>query len=278
MLIAVVPNQTKTEHDALVRTISQRLARSGANVRVVCAENGLPTTAQLVEALTACDKAIAIGGDGTIMHVAKAAAAVHCPVLGVNAGHLGFLAGIEPEELDALDALLTGAYTVDDRALLEITVHTAAGDKTLWAMNEAVVARGSLSRLIDVTVSAQGREIMSCRGDGIIVATPTGSTAYSLSAGGPVVDPSVACMLLTPVCPHALDSRSRVLPAHIPLTLQATAADGEQAYVTVDGELNIPLAPTDTVTVRLADTAVQLIRLTDTDFYDGLRHKLSDRR
>ena len=278
MLIAVVPNQIKTEHDGLVREISQRLARAGADVRVVYAESGLPTTAQLIEALTDCDKAIAIGGDGTIMHVAKAAAAADCPVLGVNAGRLGFLAGAEPDELDVLDRLLSGAYTVDDRALLDVTVHTAAGERHLLAMNEAVVARGSLSRLVDVTVSAEGRRIMTCRGDGIIVATPTGSTAYSLSAGGPVVDPSVACMLLTPVCPHALDSRSRVLPAHIPLTLQAVAADGEQAFITVDGEQNIPLAPTDTVTVRLADTAVRLIRLTDMDFYEGLRQKLSDRR
>ena len=110
------------------------------------------------------------------------------------------------------------------------------------------------------------------------MATPTGSTAYSLSAGGPVVDPGVACMLLTPVCPHALDSRSRVLPADIPLTLQAVAADGEQAYITVDGEQNIPLSSADTITVCPASTAVRLIRLTGTDFYDGLRYKLSDRR
>ena len=212
------------------------------------------------------------------MHVAKAAAAADCPVLGINAGRLGFLAGMEPDELDGLEQLLSGHYAVEERALLEITVHTAAGDHTLLAMNEAVVARGSLSRLVDVTVTAQERVIMTCRGDGIIVATPTGSTAYSLSAGGPVVDPAVACMLLTPVCPHSPDSRSRVLPAHIPLTLQATAADGEQAYITVDGEQNSPLSAADTVTVRPAAATARLIRMTDTDFYECLRHKLSDRR
>jgi NAD+ kinase len=119
---------------------------------------------------------------------------------------------------------------------------------------------------------------MTCRGDGVIIATPTGSTAYSLSAGGPVVDPAVACTLLTPVCPHALDSRARVLPAHIPLTIRATAADGEQAFITVDGEENIPLGSADSVTVGPADLTARLIRLTGTDFYDGLRHKLSDRR
>ena len=277
MRITIVPNRIKSEADALARAVAARLTAAGASVHTV-SDAALPPLAELTAALADSDAAIAIGGDGTIMHVAKAAAAADCPVLGVNAGHLGFLAGIEPEELDALDGLLRGDYTVDDRALLEITVHTAAGPKTLLAMNEAVVARGSLSRMVDVTVSAQGRVIMTCRGDGIIVATPTGSTAYSLSAGGPVVDPAVACMLLTPVCPHSLDSRSRVLPAHIPLTVQAVAADGEQAYITVDGEQNVPLAAADTVTVRPAATAARLIRLTGTDFYDGLRHKLSDRR
>lgn len=277
MVITIIPNRIKPQTLPLAQTVSDRLTAAGATVRMV-EDAMLPPLAVLTDILADSDAVIAIGGDGTIMHVAKAAAAADCPVLGVNAGHLGFLAGLEPEELDALEGLLSGAYTVDARALLAVTVHTAAGDQTLLALNEAVVARGSLSRLVDVTVSAQERVIMTCRGDGIIVATPTGSTAYSLSAGGPVVDPAVSCMLLTPVCPHALDSRSRVLPADVPLTLRAVAADGEPTFLTVDGEQNIPLASADTVTVRMADTTVQLIRLTDTDFYDGLRQKLSDRR
>lgn len=276
MKIAVVPNQLKTQNDTLVRTVSRRLAQLGADVRVVCAEKSLPTTAQLVEALTGCDLAIAIGGDGTIMHVAKAAASV-CPVLGVNAGRLGFLAGMEQDELDALPSLLTGDYTVENRALLEISVN-GAHPQTLLAMNEAVLARGGLSRLLDVRVTAGDDEVLCCRGDGIIVATSTGSTAYSLSAGGPVVDPAVDCLLLTPVCPHSLDSRSRVLPTHLTLTLQATAADGGEVYLTVDGEQNIPLTAADTVSVRRGGATARLIRLTNTTFYDGLRHKLSDRR
>lgn len=276
MKIAVVPNQLKKENNQLVREIAQRLAGAGADVRVVCAESGLPTTAQLVEALVGCDLAVAIGGDGTIMHVAKAAASI-CPVLGVNAGRLGFLAGMEPDELDALPALLTGDYTVEERALLEITVD-GAQPKTLLAMNEAVLARGGLSRLLDIQVSAGDNQVLSCRGDGIIVATATGSTAYSLSAGGPVVDPAVDCLLLTPICPHSLDSRSRVLPTHLTLTLQAAAADGGEVYLTVDGEQKIPLTAADTVSVRRGGVSARLIRLTDTTFYDGLRHKLSDRR
>ena len=278
MLIAVVPNQSKSDNDALVRQVSRQLADAGAKVRVVCAQTAMPTPPQLIQALEGTDAAVAIGGDGTIMHVAKAAAMVGCPVLGINGGRLGFLAGLEPEELPRLTDLLEGGYAVEQRALLDITVHTAEGETTLTAMNEAVISRGSLSRLVDVTVHSGEQEILTCRGDGIIVATPTGSTAYSLSAGGPVVDPAVDCLLLTPVCPHSLDSRSRVLPADAVLTLQATAADGAPAFITVDGEQNISLTAADRVTVRRAATTARLIRLTDTTFYDGLRHKLFDRR
>lgn len=278
MLIAVVPNQIKTENDALVRAVSQRLAQLGANVRVVCAEGGLPTADQLAKALTDCDKVIAIGGDGTIMHVAKVAGSLGLSVLGINGGRVGFLAGMEPDELDKLDKLLSDTCSEESRRLLDVTVHTAAGMQTLLAMNEVVVSRGSLSRLVDVTVHSGETEVLTCRGDGVIVATPTGSTAYSLSAGGPVIDPAVCCLLLTPVCPHSLDSRSRVLPHDMVLTLQATTADGKPAFITIDGEQNIPLAPTDTVEIGVSEQAVRLINLTDTHFCDKLRYKLLDRR
>ena len=277
-MIAVVPNQVKTENNALVRTVSQQLARLGADVRVVCSEGGLPAMAQLTEALTGCDMAIAVGGDGTIVHVAKAAAEAGCPVLGINAGHVGFLAGLEADELESLPVLLDGGYAVDERALLQVTIHTSNGDVTRYAMNEAVLSRGGLSRLVDVTVYADGGEVLSCRGDGVIIATPTGSTAYSLSAGGPVVDPSVDCLLLTPVCPHSLDSRPRVWPGGVVLTATAVAADGTSAYVTVDGEENIPLSKEDTVTVRRADKTVRLLQLRRDSFYERLRRKLTDRR
>ncbi|MBR2319919.1 MAG: NAD(+)/NADH kinase [Clostridia bacterium] len=278
MLIAVVPNQVKNENNILARTVSQRLAQLGANVRVVSSDANLPAMTQLTEALTGCDMAIAIGGDGTIVHVAKAAARAGCPVLGVNAGHLGFLAGLEADELDALPTLLKGDYAVDERALLQVTIHKADGDVTRYAFNEAVISRGGLSRLVDVMVSADDGEVLSCRGDGVIIATPTGSTAYSLSAGGPVVDPSVDCVLLTPVCPHSLDSRPRVWPGGVVLNATAVAADGVPAYVTVDGEESIALTASDTVTVCRADKTVRLLRLRCDTFYERLRRKLSDRR
>ena len=278
MHITVVPNRIRLETDALAQLVRDRLEAAGATVHTVMTDTALPATAALTAALQGSDVAVAVGGDGTIMHVAKAAASAGCPVLGINGGHVGFLAGAEPAELDALTALLSGTYVTDERALLEITVHTAAGCRTALAMNEAVLSRGSVSRLVDVTVMVDGCELMKSRGDGIIVATPTGSTAYSLSAGGPVIDPAVDCVLVTPVCPHSLDSRSRVLPSGVTLTLRAVAADGDTAFITVDGEENIPLTAADTVTICRADISARLIRLADTTFYDGLRHKLFDRR
>lgn len=278
MLIAVVPNRIKTENDTVARTVSQRLAQHGADVRVVFGEGGLPSRAQLTEALTGCSVAIAIGGDGTIMHVAKAAAAARCPVLGINGGHLGFLAGMESNELSILPQLTQGIYRLEERALLEVTVHTAEGDRQLLAMNEAVISRGSLSRLVDVRITAAAGEVLTCRGDGAIVATPTGSTAYSLSAGGPVVDPAVDCILLTPVCPHSLDSRPRLLPADAVLSVQATAADDGTAFLTVDGEESIPLTADTRVTIRRAAVSAQLIRLNCATFYDVLQEKLAGRR
>lgn len=278
MRIAVVPNQAKPENIDLARQVAQRLALLGTDVRVVCAEHSLPTAAQLAEALKECDKAVAIGGDGTIMHVAKAAGALHLPVLGINGGRLGYLAGAEPDRLDNLQRLVSEDYRTDERHLLEVKVPTANGTQTLLAMNDVVVSRGSLSRLVDVTVTGGEAEVLSTRGDGVIVATPTGSTAYSLSAGGPVIAPEVPCLLVTPVCPHSLDSRSRVLPQSVVLTLRATTADGNPAFVTIDGEQNLPLAPADTVQVSLSTACVWLIDLTDTHFCDRLRNKLLNRR
>ena len=278
MIVTVIPNLNKPKNEALYQGVCARLTALGATVRGVSIAQGLPTARDLTEALKGSDAAVAIGGDGTIMHVAKAAARTSCPVLGINGGRLGFLAGAEPEELDCLSALLSGEYSVEERDLLEVTVHTAEGQTARLAMNEAVLARGSMSRLVDIAVTADDRALMTCRGDGIIVATPTGSTAYSLSAGGPVIDPAVECVLLTPVCPHSLDSRSRVLPMGVTLTLRATAAEGDTAFVTVDGEENIPVPEDGFVTVRRAALRARLVRLTDGTFYDELQHKLFHRR
>ncbi len=278
MRIAVIPNNRSLQASVLLESVCARLEKAGAQVVTIARDGGLPSSGEIAARLGSCTAAIALGGDGTIMHVAKAAATVGCSVLGINGGHLGFLAGLEQDELAELDGLLTGAYTEEVRALLRVTVHKADGEHTFLAMNEAVISRGALSRLLDLHIVGDGQEILSCCGDGAIVATPTGSTAYSLSAGGPMVDPSVACMLLTPVCPHTLDSRTRILPSDSVLTVTASTADGAEAFVTVDGEEYISITAEDRVTIRQADESASLIRLKPTTFYDALSRKLTDRR
>ena len=277
MRITVVPNLRTQDAAALQAAVCERLTAAGAQVQVAAETGGLPNRAALTAALKDSDVAVAIGGDGTIMHVAKAAAALGCPVLGINGGHLGFLAGAERDELEGLSALLGDAYTIEERALLDVTVHRATGETSCLAMNEAMLSRGGLSRLVDVSITAADTEILTCRGDGVIVATPTGSTAYSLSAGGPVVDPAVACLLLTPVCPHSFNTRPRLLPMDMELTVRATAEDG-QVYITVDGEESCPLTAEEWVTIRRAKESARLIRLKTATFYDVLQEKLAGRR
>lgn len=278
MRIAVIPNLHNEAAAALYPGVCQRLRQAGAQVLEATAPGTLPAAAAMTAALEACDIAVAIGGDGTIVRVVKAAAALDRPVLGVNGGHLGFLAGLEKDELDSLPLLLTGEYTIELRTLLDVTVHKAGQTQVYSAINEAVVSRGALSRLLELHVTADGKEILACRGDGVILATPTGSTAYSLSAGGPVVDPAVDCMLLTPVCPHTVASRPVILPATATVTVRAAAPDGDEAFLTVDGEENIAFSAADSLTVRRAPKAANLIRLKDTTFYDVLEQKMLGRR
>lgn len=278
MRIAVIPNFRSVQVAALFDNVCGRLQELGATVIKVIKESGMPTSGQIKEALADCDVAIAIGGDGTIMHVAKAAAALDCPVLGINGGHLGFLAGLESDELSTLDNLLAGRYEEESRTLLHVTVHKADGEYSFLAMNEAVISRGALSRLLQLNIADGTQDILAFEGDGAIIATPTGSTAYSLSAGGPVVDPAVSCLLLTPVCPHSLDSRTRILPADGQLTVTAVAANDDSAFITVDGEENMAFSSADRVTIRTAKKRARLIRLKPTTFYDALSQKLAVRR
>ncbi len=275
MQITVIPNGKSPDTAVLAVAVCQRLRQMGVTVVMERQEGGLPSAARIARSLAGSDLAVAVGGDGTIMHVAKAAALADRPVLGINGGHLGFLAGLERDGLDALPRLLTGDYTTERRLLLEITVERGKERQVYYAMNEAVISRGALSRLVDVTVSSGQQEVLACRGDGVIVATPTGSTAYSLSAGGPVVDPAVECLLVTPVCPHTVTPRAQILPAAAQLTVQV--ASGE-AFVTVDGEENAAFSPEDRIGVRRAERPARLIRLTDVTFYQELQQKIIGRR
>ncbi len=225
--------------------------------------------------LSSCDMAVVLGGDGSIMHTAKNAAAFGVPVLGVNGGTIGFMAGLEMHQLDRLSRLLEGRFTIETRMMLDVKLERREETLEFTALNEAVVSHGNLSRLVRLEVFSDDHPVITYRADGVIVATPTGSTAYSLSAGGPIVDPAMSCMLLTPVCPHAMHTRPYLFTDRVSLSIKA----GSLAYLTVDSEQAVPLDEGDRVVIRRSKTDAKLISLKEEDaFYDILTQKLIDRR
>ncbi len=229
------------------------------------------------ETVKNADMAIAIGGDGTIIHTAKDAAVLGKPVLGVNCGRVGFVAGLEPSELDLLPKLFDGTYTVDERMILEISVVSGERTHKAYALNDVTVTYGSVSRMIDLDVHLNGEFITEYRADGVILSTPTGSTAYSLSAGGPVIEPHMKCILLTPICPHSLFSRSVLFSDDSEVTIYRGRDSRENPFVTVDGRRSETIGENDCVSVRKADISARFIKLNNKNFYRILDDKLNER-
>ncbi len=221
---------------------------------------------------------IALGGDGTIIHTAKRAAYYDKAVLGINCGTLGFMAGLEADELTRLTSLLSGDYLVNERMMLEVAVtRNSQQVSSLLALNEAVISRGSFSRMISMNVDNHGERVIRYDADGVIVATPTGSTAYSLSAGGPIMDPSLQGLLLTPICPHSLHSRPYIFNDSAILTVQSSATVNTSAFLSVDGEEGTLLLPEDKVIIRKSERTAKLITIKAQPFYEVLHQKLMDR-
>lgn len=236
MKAAIIPNLDKERTRDLVGRAAAILAQCGIGLLLPasvypCFTLGEPCPDEAV--YKAADWIICIGGDGTILHTAKKAALEGKPVLGVNAGRVGFMAGLEGDELDRLALLKTGVYSLEARMLLKAAIPSQ--NKEFYCLNDAVISKGSLARMIDITVGLDGEQI-SYRADGLIAATPSGSTAYSMSAGGPILDPSIESILLTPICPHSLFSRSILLSADASVTLSAAGSPGTRVYLSMTGK------------------------------------------
>lgn len=222
------------------------------------------------------DAVVAVGGDGTIIHVAKYAARYGKPVLGINGGRMGFVAGMEANELADLPLLAAGNFRCEHRMMLSVRKNES--DKTYTALNEAVLSRASLSRLIDLEISCDGRAVAEYQADGVILATPTGSTAYSLSAGGPIVTPTLDCLLLTPICPHSLFARSYIFEKNADLCVTVRLPHETAAFLTVDGEEGLRLNDGDRVHISRAPLTADLITLRDMSFYEQLNRKMMGRK
>lgn len=225
--------------------------------------------------LKSCDMVLTIGGDGTIIHAARKSAPLDKPLLGINTGRLGFVAELEPNELDMLQRIAEGNYSVEKRMMLKVTCK----NNEFYAMNDAVISRGSLSRLIDIDVSlAEDRGyICSYRADGLIVSTPTGSSAYSLAAGGPVVEPTMKCIVMTPVCSHSLFARPVVFSHKSQLAVSASCDDNTQVYLTLDGTKTLTIARSDMIYITSSKIETKLIKLKDKSFYKVLNDKFTEK-
>lgn len=224
--------------------------------------------------LNNADMVICFGGDGTILHMAKAATRRGLPILGVNIGTMGFMAELESSELEKLTRLAEGDYTIDSRMMLDVTVQR---DRDIIyhdiCLNDVVVTKGAVARIVHLQVKCDGVQAMESGGDGVIISTPTGSTAYNYSAGGPIVEPEAKNMIITPICAHEIGSRSIVASDKRVVTVQMVQNARRNAYLSVDGGKAVRLNMGDVATIRKSNLETKLIRLKDRSFYDVVNAK-----
>ena len=228
------------------------------------------------EIFSAADVIIVLGGDGSILDAARRAAPLGKPLLGINMGHLGYMTELEMSEISLLSRLIEGKYQIDERSMLAVSVLSERGVRSeSFALNDAVISNGSISRVVDLELYEGGELVSNYRSDGIIVATPTGSTAYSMSAGGPIADPKLACLCVTPVCPHSLSARSLLFRDDAVIDIKNVCQREKMLYLTIDGRINIEIYRGDTVRVTRAAMTTRLIRLQGGSFYDRLQKKMN---
>ncbi len=227
------------------------------------------------EELKSADLLICFGGDGTILHAAKDANARGIPILGVNLGSVGFMAELEQGELSHLSRLAEGKYAVETRMMLDVRVRRDG--RTVFsdiALNDAALTKGAAARMVDLEIYGDRTLMSSFSADGVVISTPTGSTAYSMSAGGPIVEPTAENIIVTPICPHALSARSFVLGGERLVAARMGRMARKTAYLSVDGGRAFRLSGGDTVELKRSAAKTRLIRLTGRTFYEILNHKL----
>ena len=221
------------------------------------------------------DLLVVLGGDGTMLAAARLVQGRPTPILGVNMGGLGFLTEVTPDGIyKALECIFADAYTVEERLMLRARISRhgqQVGGATV--LNDVVVSKGTLTRMVQMEIRINSQFVTGLRGDGLIISTPTGSTAYSLSSGGPILNPSVHAVILTPICPHTLTNRPIVIPQDSPVEVFITSRE-EGAMATFDGQVGISLRHEDTIEVSASDHYAKLIRFPERTFYEVLRQKL----
>ena len=272
----IIPNLGKANSRACTFAVARVMEKCGITaVMPEAMQREFPIRSVLFQpkeqGLKNSDFIIAIGGDGTILHIAQDAVRYDVPVLGINAGRVGFLATIEREETELIAKIASGDYQIENRMLIEASV----GTENCWAVNDIVLTRGEYSRIVDIDILCDGNPLYSLRGDGVILATPTGSTAYAMSAGGPVVDPSIQSISLSPICPYSLFSRTILFAPGRKLTLCAKHVNNDSDLIlSADGSLGIKVPIGRDIQVQRSQKVFRLIRFAGKGFYEVLNQKL----
>jgi NAD+ kinase len=277
--VGLVAKPDAAEAQRVVRQVVEWLGARGLTVVIEKETAALVPSTSVTSATKSelpgqVDALIVLGGDGTLLSMARAVGDLGVPILGVNLGGLGFLTATTLEEmLPALEALLAGGMAVEERMMLAVRV-VRGGQPTgdYIALNDVVITKSAMSRIIDLAVSVDGRHATAYRADGLIISTPTGSTAYNLSAGGPILFPTMDAVVLTPIAPHTLSNRPIVLPGaqRIDVTLRVD----QEVMLTMDGQVGVPLRERDVVEVQKARARIRLMRFEQKDFFSVLRTKL----
>ena len=285
MKVALMTNYNIAEKSAAAMTVAERLKKYNCEILAPVGyrervermyRHRVPLTFETPASIyESAELMIVLGGDGSIMDVARNAAARGTPVLGINMGRVGYLAELEMSELDLLDKVMQGEYKLDKRAMLNAEVISATGKETrsAVALNDAVISNGSIARIIDLQLSESGVPINTYRADGLIIATPTGSTAYSMSAGGPIADPKISCFCVTPICPHLSVARSILFPDTAVIEVKHICRREKVLYLTLDGRTSFELMRNDIVRITKSELAASIVRVKECSFYEKLRQK-----
>ncbi len=276
--IGVVSKPDRAEIPDLLRMLADWCASRGielvadaTSAHYLGRDDGLPRT----DLADGCDLIVVLGGDGTLLSAARAVGERQTPLLAVNLGGLGFMMTTGPDELSAaLESVSRSEFRLDSRIVLDARLmRQGTEEDRFFALNDIVVSNGRVARILDLEAFADGQYVCRYRSDGLILSTPTGSTAYSLSAGGPVMSPDVAAISLTPICPHTLSNRSVVLPADAKVEIRVAAGD-EDNYLSIDGQVGRHLLAGDAICAWKANHTVDIIQTNSARYFDVLRSKM----
>ncbi len=283
--IAIFPNLTRKNAKNYTEKVIEKILVLGSevlmlsNLKDVFSNFNISFFSSKDKIFNQCDMVLSVGGDGTIIHVAKNAACYFKPILGINLGKIGFVAELEKDEISKLSDLILNKYYIENRIMLDVSVTSPNCDSRKFkALNDVVISKSSFSGVVDLNVSFNSNLFTEYVSDGLIFSTQTGSTAYSLSAGGPVVEPTMKCIILTPICQHSMFSRPIVFGQDSKICIKPKIRDKNNIILSVDGQKPIFITKNDKISVSISENFVKLINLKNRNFYETLNIKFSEKK